>query len=266
VIAEKRESMDFSCTPLKVDSSSLQMEYFLVPWDSEIVGRPVAQACNVRVVDEAGAEHSIKGFRDWLETEQIALCSCRVPHEQATESRFLQRQGFRFIELNYRPVLQNVQGRRFSTDGIEVLRAAPEDEDELAQMAARTFRHGRFHQDPTLGAEIGNRRYETWLRNSFRLASQTTYKIVLDGLAVGFFVVEYPEEKRCFWSLIGLAPALEGKGLGTRVWNTMASFHQQEGMESIETSISSHNTAVFNLYVKLGYRFPMPQATFHWHR
>jgi ribosomal protein S18 acetylase RimI-like enzyme len=258
--------MDFSYTPLKIESPSLEMEYFLVPWDSEILGRTVAQIRKLRIKNAVGTEQAVRGFQEWLEKEEITFCSCRVPHDGIAESRFLQRQGFRFVELNYRPVLQNLPDRHLCPDSIEILPAAPEDEGKLAGMASKIFRHGRFHQDPALGAQVGNKRYETWLRNSFRLITQTTFKCVLDGSVVGFFVVEYPEEKHCFWSLTGLAPGFGGKGLGTRVWNAMASFHQQEGMEIIETSISSHNTAVFNLYVKLGYRFPMPQATFHWHR
>jgi glycosyltransferase involved in cell wall biosynthesis len=41
--------------------------------------------------------------------------------------------------------------------GIEISPAGPEDEEELAAMAGSILSHGRFHQDPRLGSEIGNR-------------------------------------------------------------------------------------------------------------
>ena len=142
--------------------------------------------------------------------------------------------------------------------------AKAEDQELLAQMAGRIFKHGRFHQDPALGSEVGNERYKIWLLNSFSYPGQSIFKCIDNDEIVGFFVVEYPGESRCHWSLIGLAPGLSGRGMGARVWQAMMRFHQDEGMKSIVTSISSHNTAMFNLYVKLGFRFPLPKVTFHW--
>lgn len=257
--------MDFSYTPIKFRSPALEMQYFLVPWDAEILGRPVAQLSQISVHDDGRAEDEFKTFQDWRNSEQVQLCACRLRHDRLQESMFLQRHGFRFIELNYRPYLGDLQQRKFSADSIKVLPAKPEDEDELAHMASTIFQHGRFHQDPGLGVGLGNRRYEIWLHNSFALPSQTPYKCVHGEKIVGFFVVEYPQPNASFWSLIGLAPRLQGQGWGTRVWQAMALFHQTEGMNKIETSISSHNAAIFNLYAKLGFRFPLPEVTFHWH-
>ena len=83
-------------------------------------------------------------------------------------------------------------------------------------------------------------------------------------LVVAFFVVEYPEQGHCFWSLVGLAPGLQGQGLGKRVWRTMLGWHKKNGIDTISTSISSHNSTVLNLYISLGFRFPAPHMTFHW--
>jgi ribosomal protein S18 acetylase RimI-like enzyme len=257
--------MDFAHTSEALETPSLVMEYFLVPWDSEIFGRPVGQIDRLVVKDSVGANQDFGKFSDWCRAQGITLCSCRIPHDRLTESLFLQQHEFRFIELNYRPYLNGLQNRRFTSTGIEVLEACAADEDELAAMAATVFEHGRFHQDPQLGPALGNRRYERWMRNSFNHPRQTTYKCVREDQTVGFFVVEYPTDTACHWSLIGLAPGLAGKGWGTRVWQAMLEFHQTQGLDRVETSISSHNTAVFNLYVKLGFRFPLPSATFHWH-
>jgi RimJ/RimL family protein N-acetyltransferase len=77
-------------------------------------------------------------------------------------------------------------------------------------------------------------------------------------------VVEEPTLTSRFWSLVGLAPGLAGKGLGLRVWNAVLAFHHREGVHEVSTSISSHNVAVHNLYVRLGFRFPAPTITLHW--
>jgi RimJ/RimL family protein N-acetyltransferase len=89
-------------------------------------------------------------------------------------------------------------------------------------------------------------------------------KCSLDGRIVGFFVIEARKHGDCFWSLNGLAPGSEGQGLGKRVWRSMLHWHRAAGVHTVSTSISSHNVAAFNLYVALGFRFPLPSMTLQW--
>ena len=242
------------------------MDYFLVPWDTAILDRSVAEISRFEVFEPERARVYYARFEEWCNLQNIDLCSCRIGHDQLVESVFLQEHGFRFIELNYHPEFRDLQKRHLSDESVEIRKAKEEDKETLAQMAATIFEHGRFHQDVSLGAAIGNERYKTWLINSFVHPAQIVYKCLIDGKIAGFFVVEYSDNNQCNWVLIGLAPGVQGRGIGTRVWNAMMCFHQAEGMESIATSISSHNIAILNLYVKLGFRFPKPLVTFHWHR
>ena len=64
--------------------------------------------------------------------------------------------------------------------------------------------------------------------------------------------------------LVALAPELSGKGLGRRIWCAVLAMHHHEGVEEVATSISSHNSIVHNLYVSLGFRFPLPEIILHW--
>lgn len=77
-------------------------------------------------------------------------------------------------------------------------------------------------------------------------------------------IVERPTGTSWFWSLVGVAPELSGKGLGRRIWQAVLAKHYHEGVEEVVTSTSSHNVVVHNLYVSLGFRFPPPEITLHW--
>jgi len=178
--------------------------------------------------------------------------------------RFLEQQGFRFIELNYRPILVGLDG--FTTDrAIDVRQADPEDLQEISAFAGKIFTSGRFHVDLQLGPEIGNRRrYGAWAANAFHHPGQRVLKCCLDARTIAFMVVEQPTPASRFWSLVGLAPGLQGQGLGVRVWQAALAFHRSEGVKEVSTSISSHNVAAYNLYVSLGFRFPPPRITLHW--
>lgn len=256
--------MSFNYTSRSIRTAALQLDYFLVPWDTEILGVPVAQINGLRVSDPVAAAHDYEEFARWCADENIALCSCRVPAERVADSMFLEERGFRTIELNYLPRLEQLQSYSLPHDTLQVAAATPQDRELLADMAAQVFRHGRFHQDPRIDPALGDRRYRAWMWNAFERSTQRVLKCLLEDAVIGFFVVEAPEPGQVFWSLTGLAPGLQGRGLGKRVWQALLRHHRAEGARTVSTSISSHNVAVFNLYVSLGFRFPAPSVTLQW--
>ena len=256
--------MNFEFALESIRTPALDLDYHLVPWDSEIFGTAVAQISRIEVRDATRAAVDYGQFVAWRARHDIQLCACRVPSDRLVDSMFLEADGFRFIELNYLPRLAGLQQRVFEQQGIEIAPALDSDREALAEMAGQVLRHGRFHQDPRIDPALGDKRYRVWMTNAFSRPTQTVLKCMLEGRVVAFFVIEHPEAKHCFWSLIGLAPGLQGQGLGKRVWNAMLSQHREQGIERVSTSISSHNVAVFNLYVSLGFRFPAPSMTLQW--
>jgi hypothetical protein len=253
----------FGYTEERFESPELGLTYHLAPWD-----RPVFQ-CNTAVLSSISirAEKTAVGpfgvFRDWCRSNDVKLVSCRLAHDQITECSFLEARGFRFIELNYRPTVVGLE--RFSRDdAISVCSAGPSDAPEITSFAGKIFGTGRLHSDPQVVPEIGNRRYARWAENAFHNSAQHVLKCVMGGNIIAFMVIEQPRPDSRFWSLVGLAPGLAGRGLGRRVCETMLAFHHSVGVSEVSTSISSHNVAVFNLYVALNFRFPKPMTTLHW--
>ena len=258
--------MNFDYLTESIHTDALTLEHFLVPWDTEIVGHPVAEISRLEVSNAEIADQDYREFTCWRDKHEVVLCSCRLSAKRLKESMFLEKKGFRFIELNYMPALSGLQNLDMPGDDLDVELACIEDLEILAEMAGEIFQHGRFHQDPELGSAIGDKRYRIWMVNSFENPRQTVIKCTRRNEIIGFFVVEHPKRNHCFWSLAGLKAGLQGQGLGKRVWRSLMKWHQSEGIDTISTSITSHNIAVFNLYVSLGFRFPAPLMTFHWTR
>jgi GNAT superfamily N-acetyltransferase len=253
----------FDYVEVRTESSALDLTYHLAPWDEPIFGGNTAVIASIHVRMEAEAAQTFEVFRDWCLQNRTKLVNCRLPQEQLVECGFLEKQGFRFIELNYRPILTGLGG--FSEDAeITVSSALPEDVEEISGFAAQIFTTGRLHIDPLVGPEIGNRRYGVWATNAFHHPDQQVLKCQMGPRIVAFMVVEQPTPTSRFWSLVGLAPGLAGKGLGRRVWKAVLAFHHREGVDEVSTSISSHNTVAHNLYARLGFRFPDPTITLHW--
>ena len=54
--------MSFEYTTRSIRTPALQLDYFLVPWDTEILGVPVAQISELRVIDPAAAARDYEEF------------------------------------------------------------------------------------------------------------------------------------------------------------------------------------------------------------
>jgi len=258
--------MIFSYDEEELATDALILRYHLTPWDIPVLGENAASISLIHVLTESAAVRDYAKFHDWCVRQRVVLVSCRLPQSQLLECGFLEARGFRFIELNYRPRLDGL-GRLSLDDvdrAIEIVRASANDEAEIVSIAGEIYDTGRFHVDPLLGSEIGNRRYRAWASNAFRHPGQDVLKCVLHGRIVAFMVVEESRPTSRFWSLVGLAPGLARQGLGRRVWRAVLDFHRREGVTEVSTSISSHNIPVHNLYVSLGFRFPPPLVTLHW--
>jgi L-amino acid N-acyltransferase YncA len=244
-------------------SPALDLTYHLAPWDQPIFEANTAVISSICLRTDIADARSFDAFRDWCKRNEVKLVSCRLAQNRLVECAFLEAQGFRFIELNYRPAIVLLGG--FPGDAeISICPADLSDTDEISGIAAQIFETGRLHLDPQVGPEIGNRRYAAWAANAFRHPGQQVLKCEMGGRIIAFMVVEQPTPTTRFWSLVGLAPGLTGRGLGRRVWQSMLAFHHHEGVREVSTSISSHNIAVHNLYTSLGFRFPAPAITLHW--
>ena len=258
----RKKTFVFEFVEERTETPALDLGYHLTPWDEPAMECATAAISHIELKAET-AENDFRSFRDWCAVHNVKLVSCRLPHHQLRESGFLEGQGFRFIELNYRPLAREL-GRFSADEEIEVRAAAETDEDEIRALASRALWTGRLHADPMIGPEIGNRRYALWAANAFRHPKQQVLKCLLAGQIAAFMVVERPTDSSRFWSLVGLAPKLSGKGLGSRIWRSVLAVHHREGVEEVTTSISSHNSVAHNLYVSLGFRFPPPETTLHW--
>ncbi len=256
--------MVFDVVQETFEGRSLTLTCHLAPWDRPFFPGNTAGISTIRLGARDGAAQTFNRFREWCTNNEVRLVSCRLDQHRITECSFLEDHGFRFIELNYRPITNGLS--RFQDDPeIVVAPADASDAVKISTFAGQTFKTGRMHADPEIGPEVGNRRYAAWVLNAFHHPDQHVYKILMNGRMIAYMVQEQPAPATRFWSFNGLAPGLTGKGLGRRAWQAMLAFNCREGAVEVSTSISSHNVAAFNLYVSLGFRFPAPAITLHWH-
>jgi ribosomal protein S18 acetylase RimI-like enzyme len=252
--------------PTRLQRAGAILDCSMVPWDSEIFGFAVAQISRLELDDGARSDALLDDFAAWCATRDVRLVSCRLDHLQLRESMALEAIGFRFIEMVYRPRFDAFAGVATPRHDIRVNEATPADAAAIEEIASSAFTTGRFLLDRRLPPELSDRRYANWVRTSLVSPEQTVLKAEVGEDLVGFFIVEDRPDQAVYWHLTAVAPRWQGQGMGTSLWRTMLLRHRAEGVSSVETTISGHNTAIINLYARLGFSFGSAQMTFHWLR
>lgn len=258
--------MNSISTQFDLTSSALKLRACPIPWDIAAFGAPVVQVHTIEVIDYAIALTEYSRFRQWLETEDVRIVSCRLPHDRLRESMFLEANDFRFVEMVLHPCISNLQSLDLPTDHLVIKPAEESDVDALAKIAEDSFQHERYHVDFRIDSRIADLRYARWVRNSFGDPDQRLLKVMDGDRLLAVFIVEFNNEASVYWHLTAVAPEWQGRGYGRRIWQAMLRYHQAEGCESLTTTISARNVAVLNLYAWLGSRFYPPEMTFHWIR
>lgn len=249
-----------------VATDALRLTAHIVPWDSDIFGFPVAAIQTIELHDAGQARGAFDLYQEWVRDRSIELVSCRLPHDQVGVSMFLERHGFRFVEMVLHPTMRGLQ---LIPDIDTALRVEPVLEREVpivAAMAEHAFGYERYHMDPRVDSRLADLRYGRWIQNSFADERQVLFKVVCAESILGFFVIENRQDGMVYWHLTAVNPDFKGKQLGMAIWRTMMAYHRNSGMDSIITTVSARNTPVLNLYSKLNFRFAPPEVTLHWLR
>lgn len=258
--------MDFERRIETITARGAQIKVFVVPWDSEIFGFPVAQIEGLALTPGADPAEAMHQLQSWMDRKGIRLASCRLDSRALRESMLLEAHGFRFVEMIYSPVLAPIRPVGESDSDLVIEKAGAEDVESIEAIAGSAFATGRYKLDWRIAAAASDKRYRVWVQNSFADKTQQVLKATLYGEIAGFFIVEEKKDRTVYWHLTAVAPAFQGRGIGRRLWAAMVRRHHEAGLSSIETTISAHNAPVMNIYAALGFRFGAPRVTLHWVR
>lgn len=244
----------------------LSLQVSLVPWDTRALGFPVAQVDAMELGEHDDPVPTIARLTSWLDDNGVRLVSCRLDSLRLRESMLLEQLGFRFIEMVYSPVLSPLPADVATDEEIVIGPAREVERSTLESMASSVFTTGRHVIDWRLDPDAGHVRYRNWLEGALADDRQDVLCASIGDATVGFFIVESQPDGAIYWHLTAIAAEWQGQGVGKRVGRAMIARHRAAGARRIMTTVSAHNTAVLNLYTRLGFRFTAPRATFHWLR
>lgn len=81
------------------------------------------------------------------------------------------------------------------------------------------------------------------------------HAFLVDDVALLDMLEGYPDEHTWFLGLIFLAPAVRGRGLGTRLLHAVRDHARDHGARALRLAVATQHPDARRLYERLGYRF-----------
>lgn len=253
-----------AAAPLHIRSRALELRAREVPWDSASFGVAVAQVETIVVHDKAAVADEAQVLAAWLQRHRFMLAACRLADDRLAESFVLEALGFRFVEMVYTMQYRLPALPDPCEHGLSWTVASEQHLEQLQAMASGAFVTGRWNVDWRVGARLGGRRYADWVARSLQDPGHQVLLAMQGDAVAGYFVVEEKPDGEAYWHLTAVAEALQGRGVGRRMWRSMLQRLHGRGCKKVTTTIAARNLPVVNLYASLGWRFVQNQMTFHW--
>jgi ribosomal protein S18 acetylase RimI-like enzyme len=223
------------------------------PFDGEMLGVPVARLTVPRCVASGILADAVGDWRH----QGLGLVSCRVPEAWHAERSALVHAGFREIET----LVTYQRGPLPPPLVPAAVRAARDDDrDACMAIAARAFRHDRYHVDPAIDDEAADRLKARWVANAF--AGRAAARLVADvGHGPVGFALGLTRGDAGLLDLIAVAPEAQGRGLGAAL---LAGFVAHYAGRATRAGTQEANRASCRLYERAGYAVVARDVTLHW--
>ncbi|HEY3317432.1 MAG TPA: GNAT family N-acetyltransferase [Coriobacteriia bacterium] len=236
-------------------------------WDGAHFGFPVGR---LEHMISAGPREA-SDLAEWVERRcadlGLRFCSTVLPAEDLHGTHALEAAGWRYQETRLHPWLALAGAAWESSPRVRPANEA--DTEAVARMARTAFSADRFHNDPGFDAVAADAFYERWAREWFAARDPQRRAWVLEagGTIAGFFLVRIVEPAPgapavADLVLTAIDTSLGRRGLGTELWSAALDALTAEAAYCA-TTISARNTAVVNLYAKLGFRFGRTETALH---
>ena len=134
----------------------------------------------------------------------------------------------------------------------------------IIQIAKDSFNYSRFFNDPYLDIELSKEIYMKWVENSFQ--KEDKYFIIAkeDNIVFGFILFSYNNNQEIVIELISLDKKSQGKGIGTKLINTLINKAQLNDVSKIKVGTQIDNLQAMNFYAKKGFSICAKSSIYHY--
>lgn len=244
------------------------LRYAHIPWDSQIYGFPCYVLHSANDTTEQ-FDTLIPAWFETLPTHTSCLVVTRIAPDQICLGHLLTRHNFYLVETQLaftHPLARYTPSDEPANHAMHMRLANDADKPYLAAIARTVFTTDRFHLDPHLPDDTASHRYATWIHNAYRDSNPIYICEDSQQATIAGFIHARPDDQTIDFSLVAIAPAYQGKGIGLFMGHAVLTTCQQHGYQTATTRTSLNNLGGTNLYTRLGFSLHRATNILHWFR
>lgn len=244
-----------------------------LPWDNEIFGFPVGEYNATDSSYFCRYPDRVSNALDlWAAKESVRLVSCELDAGDFERMRHIQECGFRYVDTSLKATAYNLMALRIPPVKLPVRLAHMSERDAIAEIAYRSFRFGRYHQDPVFPFHLACERYRRWIHKAMDTfkkdensdTDERIYVFTIQEAVAGFLhlVIKGVEADL---RLGGIDKKYQGSIYGVGLFCQVFNKLREEGIKKLSAKISAVNLDIVNMYGAMGFKFADAVAIFHRH-
>ncbi len=229
------------------------------PWDSDILQRKCARITAVTGPD-LSPDFGPLGAN--LEKRGLEYVTIRWPQEDRARLSALIKSGFEIVDgiIALKRELKNEN----PINHPELRLATKDDATEAAQLAARSFRFSRFHNDPALYREQADKIHYEWARNScLGQAADAVWLWIEGGKIAGFSSVALKGEAATI-VLVCVGDEYSGRGIAGKLTAKCCEWMLSRGVKTARVQTQAHNIGALTVYRRCGFAPENLYSTLRW--
>jgi hypothetical protein len=221
--------------------------------------------------DWQALEADVSGFSKALAgaaaTCGLELVSCAIGAGDYRQSALLQSAGFLFVEGRLQMRAIGVRHKEWPDAGIRLCVAA--DRDRLLDISGRVFVDGRYTADQRFPEALAQKRNRILIEQALDIGNTDRVQVWVagpEGAPHSFLYIRRDGKKADYQ--LGAADTDEGNGLAAMrlfaIYAAVATRLRSEGVREIKAQIAASNTAVGQIYQRIGFTLDGGQLMYHW--
>lgn len=230
----------------------------LLDWDSQVLGLAVA-----KILTTPLAAQQLATLLQTLKTQGVTLVYWLIDSKDALSQQAAQDcEGFLADEkLTYCLDLMTLPP--LSPDkGVEIYSEHTANA-ELEAIAIEISQFSRFAHDPKLSTEQVNKLYKAWINNACKKIVAKAILVIKEQSSIAGMVVIDDKQGRGDLSLVGVAPAYQGQGLGKRLVHAAQHWCLEHDYFISQVVTQKTNPKACRLYERCGYQLEKMEYFYH---
>lgn len=229
-------------------------------WLTERLGCNVYQVPSELLLDEA-VDYQV--LMPELQDSPVFVY-VKVPVDKSNVVNQLMQIGFKLVDTNLQFEKVVSKTPAINTGSTTIRLAQPGDEQQIAELAERSFCYSRFHADIAISDLQANEIKADWSRSFFQGERGDAMVVAVDeDRIVGFLLSLLTADDVLVIDLIAVDEMMRGQGLaGTMTWFTQAQFPNASKLR-VGTQLA--NIAAIRCYERLGFELVRSHYVLHFH-